>query len=68
MNLKRLNQINFARTDIDFFSLANLGIVGFRAIIDSFVTLDGLMTVEDSIQRPVVRVIVDLCPRLRAFD
>ena len=59
MNFIRLNQVDFARTNEHVAALADLCIVGFRAIVEAIITHDSLPAVEHAVQRVDMRVIMN---------
>src|SRR5918992_67476 len=64
MDLIRRNQIDLSGTDFHIRRLPDIGVVGFRTVVETFIALDRLVSVKHTIQGPVMRMIVDLRPRL----
>src|SRR5262245_34546612 len=68
MDLIRRNQIYLSWTHFYVNRLAYFGVVGFGAIIHPFVALDRFVSIQHTVESPIMGVVVDLGARFRRFD
>src|SRR5499426_2943432 len=68
MDFIRRNQIYLSGTHFYVNCLAYFGVIGFGAIIHPFVALDGFVSIQHTIESPIVGVVVDLRARFRRLD
>src|SRR5262249_32764788 len=67
MDFIRRNQIYFSGTHFHVNGLAYLRVVGFGAIVQPFVALDGFVSFQHTLESPIVGVVVDLRAGFRRF-
>src|SRR5262249_12090629 len=68
MDFIRRNQIYLSGTHFYINCLPYFATVGFAAIIHPFVALDGLVSIQHTIESPIVSVVVNLRARSRRLD
>src|SRR5262249_6984757 len=68
MDFIRRDQIYLSGTHFHVNRLAYLRVVGFGPIIQPFVALDGLASIQHPVESPIVGVVVDLRARFRSLD
>src|SRR5215475_9592135 len=68
MDFIRRDQIYLSGTHFHVNGLAYLRVGGFGAIVQPFVALDGFVSIQHTIESPIVGMVVDLRARFRRFD